>query len=121
MKITQGWLHNILPDPLMKSVRLPNAYRMAKAVGRYYCTPMTLAGKCPRNCEGCRKILEQTVETMKEKNELIQKPAGVFVYRLRNLVNDAVETKPTIGADKDEFGIPVEQEGNVWDRMLAGL
>ena len=91
MKISQVMLRNILPDNLMKSVRLLNAYKMASVVGRHYCSPMTLSNKCPLKCEECRVRLETAVEMLRKDNAQIRSTAAVFIYNLRNQVNSVVE------------------------------
>ena len=123
MKISQVMLRNILPDQLMKNVRLGNAYKMASIVGRHYCSPMTIANKCPMKCEDCRARLEEAVELLHKNNAQIRSVPAVFIYNLRNQVNTVVETKPKVKAvKKDRFGIPKEEEtGTVWDQMLGGL
>ena len=122
MKISQVMLRNILPDNLMKSVRLGNAYKMASVVGRHYCSRMTLSNKCPLKCEDCRSRLEEAVELLKKNNANINSPVAVFIYNLRNQVNTVVETQPKIKTiKKDLHGIPEEETGTVWENMLAGL
>ena len=122
MKISQKMLRNLLPDYILTSIGLPDCWHLAKTVGRFYCTPMTIAGKCPMVCDECRSKFEGIADKMAEDKTTIRNPMGVFIYKLRNLVNDAVEVqpKPKI-AKKDAYGIPVDKEGNVWDTMLANL
>jgi hypothetical protein len=121
MNISQKMLRNILPDNLMASAGLGNAFAMANIVRRFYCTPMTIANKCPLDCEKCRAKLEAPVEKLRDNRSIVKLPRGVFIYNLRNLVNAAVETQPKVTIRKDKYGIPEENKGTVWDKMLAGL
>ena len=121
MKITQRMLRNILPDHVLTNIGLPTAWSLAKGVARYYCTPLTLASKCPMDCEKCRARFEGVIEGIQNTKFHIDKPYGMFVYRMRNLVNDATEVQPKVIVKKDKFGIPEEKSGTVWEHLLAGL
>ena len=114
-------LRVILPDTLMKSAGLKNAFAAQKTVARYYCTPLTLANKCPLKCEECATRLQEPVERLRDNRAIVRSPMGTFIWSMRTLVNTTVETMPKITVKKDRLGIPEEKGGNVWDKILAGL
>jgi hypothetical protein len=122
MRVSPKVLRLFIPDQIMENAGLKNAFKMANTVARYYCTPMTIANKCPLKCTECEAKLRQPVDRLIKDRNIIKTPMGAYIYTLRNLFNSAVETKPVnIEAPKDRFGIPIETEGTVWDRLLASL
>ncbi len=87
-------------------------------VRRYYCRPLTIARKCPRNCQNCNGILNRVVGSIDK--EIANDPYAFLVIGLRRAVSDWVE--PTHEATirvKDNFG--TRDESNIFDVMLAEM
>jgi hypothetical protein len=114
MIINNRVFFGMLQKPELIKRNLHEAALLAQ-VRRYYCTPMTLARKCTTNCQNCKLTLQKAIYSMPVGE---QKPFGLLVYRLRNLMSEKVEVEHVAQVRTvDNFG--TKDDTNVFDALLA--
>jgi hypothetical protein len=77
-------------------------------VHRYFCSPMTISGKCPKVCAEC-KPLPKVFKELHNSTD-VRNPHALLVWLLRTAVADTVEDDElsSVRVEKDWLGMDVE-------------
>lgn len=117
MQISGKTLYSFISNGDIKKAGLPSFRSVQSTIHRHYCDKLTLANKCPLECNKCRAVLSQAVTGIDPKKA--KSPMAVLTYLLRNARSRVIEVQHTATIKKDRYGIPVE--GNYLDHLLAEL
>jgi hypothetical protein len=117
MQIPGKTLYVFISNKDIREAGLPSFPHVLNAVRKFFCNKLTVANKCPGQCNQCRDALRNSVTNIDPK--IARVPAAVLVWNLRNARSRLVEVQHTAKAKKDRFGIPVE--ANYLDQLLEQL
>ncbi len=87
---------------------------------RFYCTPMTISGNCPRECSACRATIVTQFDHF--RGEHAKNPAALWTWLMRQAVADILERGQQKAAEQarprtvDDYGTP--DTTNVFDALL---
>ena len=82
---------------------------------RFYCGPLTVAGRCSTRCLHCKEILVTVIENV--GSIVTRDPEAMLVYQLRKAVAEIVEQPHAAVVPVDLFGN--KDTTSVWDTILA--
>jgi len=90
-------------------------------VHRYYCTPLTLKGRCPGDCSKCNQ-LTKVFKKLHQSKDVIKRHA-LLVWLLRTAVANIAEKDeaPRVKAEKDWLGMEVESNAASFRKTLLNV
>ncbi len=108
MQITREDFLSIINQTLPHLAGMHRPPQVHKRIKRFYCLPLTTAGKCPLSCGRCREPIEAALKRVDPSKA--KAPYAVFVWALRSTVAEVIEkaSDKCVEEVRNEYGEKVE-------------
>ena len=118
MQIDGALLYDLIGTPLLAQGGFKKFSNVIYRTRKFYCTPMTVARKCPRVCHQCKPTFVTVFKSIDQTTA--RDPEALLVYSLRKAVSEAVEA-PHVAVERTSDVWGTKAEDSVWDAALAEL